>query len=174
MFEATEVRVFRTKYGREMNVPIPKKAHPTDSGHDIYNPAGFMLWPSFLGCKKVKTGIDVDIPLQVINVNGMRFGIDMTIEGRTCLQLNLVEPGPKVFDRTYRVEKGDPDGIIIGMKNESLIPRWVGKHARIAQLIFRPYLIAQTVEVENQDEIMRSTEAGFRGATRFGESDLQG
>jgi dUTPase len=174
MTESLPINVFVTERGKRAGVTVPKKANPTDSGHDIKAPYGFWLWPSVFGCKKMWTGLDVDIPLETFTINGLPFGIDMEIEGRTSRQLKHVEPGPKIFDRTYRVKKGDPKGIVIGMKNMSWLPYRVQKHEKVAQLIFRPFLRANMVEVAHQDEIRRGTEAGFRGDQRFGESDSRG
>ncbi len=171
MNESLPVKVFVTERGKRVGVTVPKKANPTDSGHDIHAPYSFILWPSLAGCKKMWTGLDVDIPLQTFEAGGMTFGIDMEIEGRTSRQLKLVEPGPKIFDRTYRVKKSAPEGIVIGLKNKSLFPYFVKKNEKIAQFIFRPFLIAHMVEVGDQGMIQRDTEEGFRGEVRFGGSD---
>ena len=167
--ESLPVKVFVTERGRRAGITIPEQAHSTDSGHDILAPYKFTIWPA--QCKKMWTGLDVDIPLETFEINGLSFGIDMTIEGRTSRQLKMVEPGPKIFDRTYRVKKNAPEGIVVGIKNNGLLPYTVQQHERIAQFIFRPYLLSHMVETKDQNDIRRGGEEGWRGAERFGESD---
>jgi dUTPase len=167
--ESFPVNVFVTEWGRRAGITVPEKAHRTDSGVDVCAPYRFRIWPGT--CARMWTGLDVDIPLETFDIDGLPFGVDMTIEGRTSRQLKLVEPGPKIFDRTYRVRMGAPEGIVIGIKNNGLLPYTVQEREKIAQFIFRPYLNVHFVQVGQQNEVRRGTEEDWRGETRFGGSD---
>lgn len=167
--ESLTVNVYITEKARRAGVREPKRAHPTDSGYDVESPIACIIWP--FTCKKIWTGLVFDIPTENFNLGGIPCGIDMTVTSRTSRALKLIEPGPRTVDRTYRPKEGDQNGMVIGMKNTSLLPYMVKKHERLAQLIFRPFVDVALVSVKSEREIYRGTGKNWRGEERFGDSD---
>lgn len=126
---------------------VPKRAHPTDSGLDVFTPYSFSINP----------GKSVLIPL------GLRFkipiGWDLTVYNKSGISVkkSLVK-GAELIDSGYR------NSVHINLFNLGDLEASFNKGDKIAQLVMREVWLGELIEV---DEISTETDRGLGG---FGSS----
>src|SRR5690625_4324789 len=133
---------------------IPTKAHPTDSGYDLYANEDVIIEPGDTAI--VKTGIAVELPAGYEAQIRPRSGV--TAKTKLRVQLGTI-------DNTYQGELGV---IVDNIENR---PNYYGKHVvrkndRIAQLVIQR--LPETVAVEI-DEFSADSE---RGEGSFGSTGV--
>lgn len=128
------------------NLPMPRKAHPTDAGIDLRCTEGVVL---NMGEKKVVgTGIAVAMPELMCGMVLIRSGIAKN-QGVTILN------SPGLIDSHYR---GEIKLILAKTSGEGMVVFPEGE--RIAQLVFVPIPPVKLTEVEDLDDTDRG-DGGF-------------
>lgn len=119
---------------------IPKKAHSSDAGFDLYNIENFTLNPN--QTKIIPTGIALEIPI----------GFEGQIRSRSGLAANsniFVLNSPGTIDANYRGE------IKVILHNADKDVVYVGNHSRIAQIVIQKIPNVEFIEVNTLDETDR-------------------
>lgn len=121
---------------------IPKKAHASDAGFDLYacldNPIS--IEPD--ECEKIPTGISIALPDNTFGAIFARSGL-ATKQG--LRPANCVG----VADSSYRGE------YIVALYNDSYTTQVVNPGDRIAQLVIMPFVQGEFVETDELDETSR-------------------
>jgi len=129
---------------------VPKYSHSGDAGLDLFAAESTKLLPS--ETKLIKTGIAIELPpsteAQVRPRSGLALKHQVTV-------LNT----PGTIDEGYRGEVG------VILINLGKTPFEVAAGMKIAQLIVKPVIHVEVVEVENLSETTRG-EGGF-GSTGY-------
>lgn len=125
------------------NAILPKKAHDTDLGLDLFSIESATLDPGNWGL--ISTGIAVGFPE----------GYGAIIKDRSSIALK----------RGLHVHAGVIDGDYIGeikilMYNSSDKIQHIERHEKIAQMVLTPIIICDILEVEDLEETIRS-DGGF-------------
>jgi len=131
---------------------IPKFAHKTDSGFDLFTSEELTLKPSQKGV--AKTGLVFEIPtgwgIQIKNKSGITLKGAPTKNGDNA-DITVYEG---TIDMDYRGE------VMIMLKNEEEYEITIPKHTKIAQGVLRKIYHCEFVEVEEVNETVRG-EGGF-------------
>lgn len=134
---------------------LPTKAHPTDSGYDLYANEDVIIEPG--ETKVIPTGIAVKLPAGYEAQVRPRSGV--TSKSKLRVQLGTIDNG-------YTGEIG------VIVDNIESRPNYFGKHKirkgdRIAQLVVQPLPAVEAYEIEGD---LEQTE---RGAGGFGSSGVR-
>ncbi len=131
---------------------IPKFAHDTDSGFDLFTSEDLVLEGNKKGV--AKTGLIIEIPrgwgIQIKNKSGITLKGAPTTSGVNA-DVTIYEG---TIDMDYRGE------LMIMIKNEENHQITIPKHTKIAQGVLRKVYHCEFVEVEEVNETVRG-EGGF-------------
>lgn len=131
------------KIKRTADLPLPKKAHETDAGFDLYSSENCMVCPGEI--KKISCGIKVHVPKGYYAQLRPRSG--MASKGLTMSSSGVVDFG-------YSNE------ILFSMINLSKNPYQVKVGDKICQMLILPVPLVQFEEVDELEETERG-EKGF-------------
>lgn len=129
------------------NATIPSKAFESDAGFDLYACLDEQVDILPGECKKISTGIAIELPFGTFGAIFARSGM---ATGRGLRPANAVG----VVDSSYRGE------YIVALRNDSKEIQTICDGDRIAQLVILPFVCGKMIEV-NDD--LSKTERGTGG-----------
>lgn len=133
----------------DTGLPLPRRAHPTDAGIDLYSAEDLTLAPGERAL--VGTGVAVALPVGTVGLVHPRSGLAWK-QG-----LSIVN-APGTIDADYRGEVK-----VCLVNTDRTTPVTVGRGDRIAQLLVQAVSLCDVVEVDELDETVRG--AGGYGST---------
>lgn len=136
------------------NAHVPHYAHPGDAGLDLFACEEVDLAPG--SSALVRTGIAIELPA----------GTEAQVRPRSGLALKhgvTVLNSPGTIDEGYRGEVG------VILINHGSEPFHIAPGAKIAQMLIKPVITAQVVEVDELTDTRRG-EGGF-GSTGYGKHE---
>lgn len=129
---------------------IPKKAHTSDAGFDLYACLTVPIIISPGKCEKIPTGISIALPDNTFGAIFARSGLATKQGLRPANAVGVADSG-------YRGE------YIVALYNDSNTIQVINNGDRIAQLVVMPFVQCEFVEVDELDETSRG--AGGFGST---------
>lgn len=125
---------------------IPKKAHETDAGFDVFTPQKVDIMPN--GSALIDTGVVYEVPkgfcVMVVEKSGLAVNSDIHI-------------GAKVIDADYR------DTIKVHLINTGRFKRTLMEGNKIAQIMVLPVWIGEIEQVKKLKDLNHDVDRGIGG-----------
>ena len=140
----------------------PVKAHPTDSGYDLFSKEEIMIPQG--GWVKVRTGVYAKI-----ENDSELFNVELQIRPKSGL---AAKKGITVLNTPGTVDQGYTGEICVIVMNHGVYPYIVEKHTKIAQAVFSivPIVVEYNVSKKQFDELSKTADRGSNG---FGSTGLK-
>lgn len=151
---------FQTFFADGMQGLPPKRGTKNSSGIDVFIPKGFEerynVYSTRIGqtCCPVYPGYSILIPLNIKIKIPEGFDIEVKNKSGISTKMSLIK-GAELIDNDYR------GNIMIHLFNVGSETRLLKDEMKITQLVVRPVLISDWVEVEYIDVFTERCEGGF-------------